>query len=613
MYDVLSNVSERRINCLDHGFVELVDCMPRLVPEEQKTADFAVVQAARVSYGPGTKTVNEDRGLIRYLFRHRHSTPAEMVKFKFHAKMPIFVARQWIRHRMGCLTGDTQLVFDLPSGTASSDHRAHPLTMQQVYERWQPTQAAVRPDRQGKPLFRRERVQKMRLRCLNTDTNEPSHTQIADIWQTGIQHVYRVTLSNGIAVTMTADHRCLTNTGWLPLKECAQLPTAESPRWQSDVEFATLASVSGSTDFAFNEIDEATECWRPVVGWVSWYEVSDQGRVKRIAGGQGVHPDRGCKKPSAIDNGHAVVSLNRPGCQEVRLVHQLVLEAFVGPCPAGMEGCHNDGNGLNNNVANLRWGTPRSNADDRIKHGVVTKLRRCFHRAVQIDYLGLQQTYDMEVLGPHHNFAANGMIVHNSFNEVSARYSVLPNENYLPLLDDIRQQSTRNKQGGETPMDATEAATFNSFVQAHGMSAYAGYEAALSSGVSREQARMVLPLNQYTEWYWSLDLHNLMHFLALRCDRHAQKEIRVFGDALLKLITPIVPWCVEAWEDYHPLRGALLLTRLEVEALRKHLATYRVGEIDSNNKREREEWQDKCGRLGLQFMPTQDVTNGVPA
>src|SRR5271168_4925912 len=82
----------------DHGLVALLDVMPRFAPVG-KTADFAIVQAARVSYGEGTKQVNEDQGLIRYLARHRHTTPFEMVEFKFHHVMPIFVARQWIRHR----------------------------------------------------------------------------------------------------------------------------------------------------------------------------------------------------------------------------------------------------------------------------------------------------------------------------------------------------------------------------------------------------------------------------------------------------------------------------------------------------------------------------------
>src|SRR5262245_15295766 len=96
--DVMEGASRVELKVLDHGFVALIDAMPRLVPEG-KTADSAIVQAARVSYGQGTKQVSEDRGLIRYLMRHRHTTPFEMVEFKFHIAMPIFVARQWIRHR----------------------------------------------------------------------------------------------------------------------------------------------------------------------------------------------------------------------------------------------------------------------------------------------------------------------------------------------------------------------------------------------------------------------------------------------------------------------------------------------------------------------------------
>lgn len=98
MYDVMGGAARWEVKVHDHGLVGLVDVMPRFAPAG-KTADYAIVQAARVSYGEGTKKVNEDRGLIRYLARHRHTTPFEMVEFKFHHVMPIFVARQWIRHR----------------------------------------------------------------------------------------------------------------------------------------------------------------------------------------------------------------------------------------------------------------------------------------------------------------------------------------------------------------------------------------------------------------------------------------------------------------------------------------------------------------------------------
>ena len=83
-------ILDKEFKCLNLGFVRLVDYMG---------GDESIVQAARVSYGKGTKTVNEDRGLIRYLMRHMHTTPFEMVELKFHVKLPIFVARQWIRHR----------------------------------------------------------------------------------------------------------------------------------------------------------------------------------------------------------------------------------------------------------------------------------------------------------------------------------------------------------------------------------------------------------------------------------------------------------------------------------------------------------------------------------
>src|SRR5436190_11410512 len=98
MCDVMDGAARWEIKVHDHGLVALVDVMPRFAPKG-KTADFAIVQAARVSYGEGTKQINEDRGLIRYLARHRHTTPFEMIEFKFHHVMPIFVARQWIRHR----------------------------------------------------------------------------------------------------------------------------------------------------------------------------------------------------------------------------------------------------------------------------------------------------------------------------------------------------------------------------------------------------------------------------------------------------------------------------------------------------------------------------------
>jgi thymidylate synthase (FAD) len=277
LLDVMGGAARWDIPVHDHGFVGLVDAMPRLVPEG-KTGDFAIVQAARVSYGEGTKQVNEDRGLVRYLMRHRHSTPFEMVEFKFHVAMPIFVARQWIRHR----------------------------------------------------------------------------------------------------------------------------------------------------------------------------------------------------------------------------------------------------------TANV--------------------------------------------------------------NEYSARYSIVPDRFYRPTIDNIRAQSTSNRQGGDAPVDVGTAEEFLKLLD-EAESLYAKYMHLTEKGVAREIARAALPVSVYTEWYWKCDLHNIFHFLSLRMDPHAQREIQDYANAMYRLIQPIVPVACEAFEDYR--LHAMHLTGLEIDAIRSGQP------LNSTNKREVAEWEAKRARLGL--------------
>src|SRR2546423_12567335 len=107
----------------------------------------------------------------------------------------------------------------------------------------------------------------------------------------------------------------------------------------------------------------------------------------------------------------------------------------------------------------------------------------------------------------------------------------------------------------------------------------------MEKGVARELARIGLPVNVYTEWYWKIDLHNLFHFLSLRMDAHAQQEIRDYATAMYALIQPIVPAAAEAFVDYN--LEALHLSRLEAEALRTG------GPLNSENKRENAEWDEK--------------------
>lgn len=96
MKDALDKVEDKTIKVLDHGYVQLVDIMPRVL-EEGETVDMAIADAARVSYQQGTVRKSSDQGLINTLMRNRHTSPFEMVEFKFECRMPIFVARQWVR------------------------------------------------------------------------------------------------------------------------------------------------------------------------------------------------------------------------------------------------------------------------------------------------------------------------------------------------------------------------------------------------------------------------------------------------------------------------------------------------------------------------------------
>jgi len=123
----------------------------------------------------------------------------------------------------------------------------------------------------------------------------------------------------------------------------------------------------------------------------------------------------------------------------------------------------------------------------------------------------------------------------------------------------------------------------------------------LDAGIAKEIARSHLPISIYTEWYWKIDLHNFFHFIGLRADKHAQEEIRVYADAMVNLIRPAFPIACAAFDDYHPFRGGMLLSRMEVEALRALIdqsAVYGL-KIDTDSEREQNEWRAKAERLGL--------------
>jgi thymidylate synthase (FAD) len=139
----------------------------------------------------------------------------------------------------------------------------------------------------------------------------------------------------------------------------------------------------------------------------------------------------------------------------------------------------------------------------------------------------------------------------HSVNEFSARYSVMPDEFYITNIEDIKPQSLTNKQGREESADfSIQAQEALSIIQNASNMSYEAYQKLLKLKVARETARSVLPVNIYTEVVWKQNLHNMLHLLRLRLDKHAQKEIRDYAAALYAIAKEIAPLTVKAWEDY---------------------------------------------------------------
>ncbi|HJO88401.1 MAG TPA: FAD-dependent thymidylate synthase, partial [Alphaproteobacteria bacterium] len=161
-------------------------------------------------------------------------------------------------------------------------------------------------------------------------------------------------------------------------------------------------------------------------------------------------------------------------------------------------------------------------------------------------------------------FVARQWIRHRTanVNEYSARYSILDKEFYIPVPEQMATQSSANHQGRGEALEGEEAARALELLREDAETCYRHYEEMLNEGegdnlvdpekkgLARELARMNLTLNTYTQWYWKIDLHNLMHFLSLRADPHAQYEIRVYAEAMLDCLKRWVPLVYEAFTDY---------------------------------------------------------------
>ena len=155
-----------------------------------------------------------------------------------------------------------------------------------------------------------------------------------------------------------------------------------------------------------------------------------------------------------------------------------------------------------------------------------------------------------------------------NLNEYSGRYSVMSNEFYLPEGDYLAKQSTTNSQGRGEVLEQQGLLQFE-FNRIYDGASMA-YQVLLEHDLSREVARALLPVANYTECIWKIDLHNFFHFVKLRSDSHAQREIRDYADAMYELVKPNFPLCCEAFEDY--TQGATTFSKQEMEVIKDNMS-----------------------------------------
>lgn len=600
-FHTIEKLKYKQLPVLNDGFVALVDVMGD---------DRAITEAARISYGGDERgssnyTIEQVDNLIRYMMsggyncKTPHTSPFEMVEIKFLVRVPMDIWRQWIRHRTACLSGDTKLVFNRPC-----DNKAYRLTVKEVYDKFQPTVNNNRPDKQGNAYFKRDKVQNMSLRSMNEETGEVYETSIVDIWESGIKKVFKITIKTSHKkreIKVSEDHLFFTPNGWKKLKDL-----------NIGDEVYCISSRRGSLKPTFNKINQDLEEWKPIIDWEDYYEISSQGRVRRIVGGKG-SGSYGDYKKIVVSNDRAVTSLNRPGEQRVILIHREMLKAFS---ETEEDQCrHLNGNSLDNRIENLKWGTSQDNSNDMIVHGNSTYLTSQPTKIISKELVGEEVTYDLEVSGPYNNFSANDFVVHNSVNEYSTRYSEAIDSKAITKPDKWRLQSKSNKQGSEDylvehkedgfpPISGYDLSIREDAL--HQLSKEV-YQERLDAGVAREQARKDLPLSTYTEAYWKIDLHNLFHFLKLRLDSHAQLEIRQYANVIYDIVKALFPLACAAFEDY--IMDTVVLSRRDIKVLNdllgdnpmfiKNYVSTSQDNTGMTNNREREACMNKLIKIGL--------------
>jgi thymidylate synthase (FAD) len=600
---------------LDHGFVRLVDYLG---------GDARIVQAARVSYGEGTKTVREDRALIDYLLRNRHCYDAatEVLTdkgfltwadaFERAAQGEPLAVGLWDSYQ-GSLVYEppaywTRDAYDGPM--YSVEHGGVELLVTPDHKmyvsgrKWDNAQGvSLRAEYDLVPaeaLGHRSmaRYKKVAPYCVGLPWDGAGFPQADD--RRALLELIGFFVGDGHASPIGRAYR---NAVVFHLKKPREIEFLRSRTASLGWRLEERPSYDGRRKFVL---------WGPDLNTIFRRQFyTDEGQ-KRLP--------EWCLKLNAEDARSLLNGLRNSDGSEKRgtwcyaTSHGLLAEQLQRVCLHAGEAAH-----YAQNAAGM-WNV---NILSQMREPVVNQGQQdtawqeyrgdvyCAHtrtgvmvvrRGGKIVLSGNTSPFEQVIFTFHLKmpiFVARQWLRHRTarLNEVSGRYSVMRDEFYAPRAHEVRYQSVKNKQGGDDK-DVPEALREEVIRALHDeqRDTYRNYEGLLERGVARELARINLPLSLYTEMYWQIDLNNLFHFLRLRMDWHAQYEIRAYGDAMAGIVRAVAPMAFEAFEE-HILHGRTL-SRSELELLRAALDLDKLAgllEASTLRKTRRQELLDKLG------------------
>jgi flavin-dependent thymidylate synthase len=447
-------------------------------------SDLAVVNAARVSFNVRSEEMSErDEGLIRFLMRDRHGSPFEHGYFRFIVKAPIFVVREHHRHRAGhCLPGDTEVWCE----TIASSGRT--VRKRPIAELWRNWNVGV-PDSLG----RTRALPSCRSFTMRVWNNEEQTFDLGtprDIYRSGTKSILELGVGEP-KLRCSEDHRILTNEGWAKA---------------GDLGRSDAVAISGT---GYHRGETIPPALRRGIG--VWTSMQRELLVKEVDACYSCGVTR-TRDQLHLDHVVPVV---------VELARALDRTNLKPMC----ESCHR-----------AKTNAEQSHAR-RLGCYVSPNFVRLPRKPIRVSE---EETYDIEMHAPHHNFVANRVVVHNSYNEWSGRYSKLEAEYYVP--DYVRTQVGKPGAYSFEPVEPEVAEATREELRAVAEQAFDAYERMLEQGVAKEVARMALPLSLYTKYFWSCNPRSLMHFCSLRNSEQAQFEIREYAraaEAFLERLMPI--------------------------------------------------------------------------